>query len=127
MKKTTEDYLKTILLICEREGHVRSIALAEAFGVSKPTVCKIVKGLIADGYITKDSSNAIMLTEIGEKLASETLKRNLTIQRFLMQCGVDQSVAEADACKMEHVISVQSLRAMAALSENGLHPQPTRV
>ena len=127
MKKTTEDYLKTILLIREREGHVRSIALAEAFGVSKPTVCKIVKGLIADGYITKDSSNAIMLTEIGEKLASETLKRNLKIQRFLIGLGVDQSVAEADACKMEHIISVQSLRAMAALSENGLHPQPTRV
>ena len=80
-----------------------------------------------DGYITKNGNKEIRLTERGEILAHETLKRNLTIQRFLMQCGVDQSVAEADACKMEHVISVQSLRAMAALSENGLHPQPTRV
>lgn len=116
MKKTTEDYLKTILLIREREGSVRSIALAEAFGVSKPTVCKIVKGLILDGYITKDGSHAILLTERGAKLARETLKRNLTIQRFLMDCGVDRFVAEADACKMEHILSAQSLQAMAALS-----------
>ncbi|MBR3129140.1 MAG: MarR family transcriptional regulator, partial [Clostridia bacterium] len=61
MRRTTEDYLKTIRLIREREGRVRSIALAEAFGVSKPTVCKIVKRLIADGYITKDGNNEIML------------------------------------------------------------------
>ena len=116
MKKTTEDYLKTILLIREREGSVRSIALADAFGVSKPTVCKIVKGLIADGYITKNGRNEIALTERGEKLANETLKRNLTIQCFLIGLGVDRSVAEADACEMEHIISAQSLQAMAAVT-----------
>ena len=77
MKKTTEDYLKTILLLREREGSVRSIALAEAFGVSKPTVCKIVKDLLSEGYITKDGSNEIALTGKGEKLANETLQRNL--------------------------------------------------
>lgn len=120
MKKTTEDYLKTILLIRNREGRVRIIALAEAFGVSKPTVCKIVKGLIFDGYITKNGNNEIMLTEKGEMLANETLKRNLTIQRFLIGLGVDRSAAEGDACKMEHILSVQSLQAMAAWSKNGL-------
>ncbi len=119
MKKTTEDYLKTILLIRNREGRVRSIVLAEAFGVSKPTVCKIVKGLIADGYITKDGRNEITLTERGAALANETLQRNLTIRRFLMHLGVDRAAAEADACKMEHIISAQSLQAMAAWSKNG--------
>ena len=127
MKKTTEDYLKTILLIREREGGVRNIALAGAFGVSKPTVCKIVKGLIFDGYITKNGNNEIMLTERGEKLAHETLKRNLTIQRFLISLGVDRSVAEADACKMEHIISAQSLQAMALLAGNGLQIESERV
>lgn len=116
MKKTTEDYLKTVLLLREREGSVRSIALAEAFGVSKPTVCKIVKGLLLEGYITKNGSNEIALTKKGEKLANETLQRNLTIRRFLMHCGVERSIAEADACKMEHIISVQSLQAMAAVT-----------
>ena len=116
MRRTTEDYLKTIRLIREKEGRVRSIALVEAFGVSKPTVCKIVKRLIADGYITKDGNNEIMLTERGEVLPNETLKRNLTIQRFLIGLGVDRAVAEADACKMEHVISAQSLQAMAAVN-----------
>ena len=117
MKKTTEDYLKTIFLIHKREGHVRSIALAGAFGVSKPTVCKIVKRLIAEGYITMDESYEIELTEKGRKLAEETLIRNQTIQRFLIGLGVDQSVAEADACEIEHVISPQSLQAIAALSD----------
>lgn len=117
MRKTTEDYLKTILLLHEREDHVRSIALAEAFGVSKPTVCKIVKRLIAEGYVTMDSGYEIVLTEKGERLAKETLTRNLTIRRFLIGLGVDRSVAEADACEIEHVISSQSL---SALSKNCL-------
>ena len=116
MKKTTEDYLKTIRLIREREGSVRSIALAEAFGVSKPTVCKIVKRLIAEDYIMMDGNYKIALTEKGEKLAEETIARNRTIQHFLIGLGVDRSVAEADACEIEHIISPQSLQALARLT-----------
>ena len=48
MKKTTEDYVKMIRLLQKKNGTVRCIAIAEAFGVTRPTVSNIVKRLAAE-------------------------------------------------------------------------------
>ncbi len=117
MKKTTEDYLKTIRLMHRRNGYVRSIAIAEAFGVSRPTVSNIVKRLIAEGYIIKRVDQTIELTEKGLSVADATIERNRTICELLVGLGVDRSVAEADACSMEHAVSAQSLSALKWLAK----------
>lgn len=54
-----------IRLLQKKNGKVRSVAIAEAFGVSKPTVSNIVKRLIAEGYITMGGDYAIELTDKG--------------------------------------------------------------
>ena len=115
MKSTTEDYLKTICLIQNKKGYVRSVALATAFGVSKPTVSNKLKRLISDGYITMDEDRFIHLTDAGKAVAEETLERNSTVRDLLISLGVDESIAEADACEMEHTISSQSLTALKNL------------
>lgn len=116
MKKTTEDYLKTILLLQKQKGTVRSVAIAEAFGVSKPTVSNIIKRLIAEGYVVMDGNHSIGLTDKGLSIAEDTIERNRTIRDLLVSLGVDVAVAEADACEMEHVVSPQSLDALRALA-----------
>ena len=117
MKKTTEDYVKMIRLLQKKNGTVRSIAIAEAFGVSRPTVSNIVKRLVSEGYVTMGGDYAIELTEKGLSLAEETIDRNRTIRDLLISLGVEQSVAEADACEMEHAVSTQSLSALKRLAE----------
>lgn len=116
MKKTTEDYLKTIYRISQNSGEVRSIAIAEALSVTKPTVSKTVKRLIGEGYITMDGAYCIELTERGLAIAKATLDRNKTIRDLLTGLGVDEQTAEADACEMEHAISLQSMNALKKLA-----------
>jgi Mn-dependent DtxR family transcriptional regulator len=117
MKKTTEDYVKMIRLLQKKNGTVRSVAIAEAFGVSRPTVSNIVKRLVAEGYITMGDDYSIELTEKGLLLADETIERNRTIRDLLISLGVEQSIAEADACEMEHAVSTQSLEALKSLAK----------
>ena len=116
MKKTTEDYLKTIYKIRQLSGEVRSVAIAEALSVSKPTVSNKVKHLIKEGFITMDGSYCIELTEKGLAVARSTLDRNRTIRELLTGLGVDEKTAEADACEMEHSISTKSMDAMKKLA-----------
>ena len=116
MKKTTEDYLKTIYNIKQLSGDVRSVAIAEALSVSKPTVSNKVKHLIKEGFITMDDSYLIELTEKGLAVARATLERNRTIRKLLVGLGVDEKTAEADACEMEHAISLQSMNALKKLA-----------
>ncbi len=116
MKKTTEDYLKTIYMVKTRAGEVRSVAIAEALCVSKPTVSNKVKHLIKEGFITMDGGYCIELTEKGLAVAQATLDRNRTIRELLTGLGVDEQTAEADACEMEHSISVTSMNALKKLA-----------
>ena len=116
MKKTTEDYLKTIYKIRQLSGEVRSVAIAEALSVSKPTVLSKVKHLIKEGFITMDGSYCIELTEKGLAVARSMLDRNRTIRELLTGLGVDEKTAEADACEMEHSISTKSMDALKKLA-----------
>ena len=119
MKKTTEDYLKMIRLLQKKNGTVRGVAIAEAFGVSRPTVSNIVKRLAAEGYIVMGGGRTIELTGKGLSLADETIERNRTIKELLIGLGVERSVAESDACEMEHAVSAQSLAALKSLAKRG--------
>ena len=101
-----------------QNGKVRSISLVEAFKVSKPTVSNIVKRLVSEGFITIDEKYIIELTEKGLAVAEEVSERNHVIRDLLIGLGVERSVAEADACEMEHVISRQSFEALKALAKH---------
>lgn len=117
MKRTTEDYLKTICLLRENQGEVRNILIAEALGVSKPTVTNTLKRLVREGFVITDADFSIHLTEAGTEIAESTLERNRTIRELLVSLGVDEKTAEEDACEMEHSISAQSLAAIKMLAE----------
>ena len=117
MNNTTEDYLKMIYLLQKKNSKVRSISLVEAFGVSKPTVSKKIKHMIAGGYISLEG-HSLKLTEKGLEIAEEMMERNRIIKELLIRLGVEQSVAVADACKIEHAISKQTLEAFEKLSNN---------
>lgn len=116
MKKTTEDYLKMIYILKTENGTVRSIAIAKALGVSRPTVSNIVKRLIAEGNIVMLGDHTLELTDKGQSTAEETMERNRTIRDLLVSLGVNKSIAEKDACEMEHSISDQSISVLKDLA-----------
>ena len=116
MKRTTEDYLKTIYLLTRRHSGVRCVEIAEELNVSRPTVSIIMKRLIDEGFVTKSVEHEVFLTDEGAAIAENTLKKNRLFKELLTDLGVDEKTAAADACEMEHAVSTESYEALRLLT-----------
>ena len=115
LRRTTEDYLKTIYLLSQKT-EVHGASIAEALGVSKPTVSISLKALEHEGYLTRDQNHAVCLTEAGLEIAKATYERHQTFQEMPERLGVDGMTAARDACLMEHAVSPESYQALKALA-----------
>ena len=112
INESIENYLERILMLQRTKGCARSVDIALALGVTKPSVSHATKLLRENGYITFDSENCISLTDSGMEIAERMWKRHETLARFLMHLGVTEETALADACKMEHDISPETFDAI---------------
>ena len=105
-----EDYLETIYLLQQKNKEVRITDIASELKISKPSVNRAVGSLKEAGYLEHEFYGTIALTKTGEKIASGVLARHTLIKRFLIEkLGVDEKTAEEDACKMEHVVSPETM------------------
>jgi Mn-dependent transcriptional regulator len=106
MYESGENYLETILVLGQRNGNVRSIDIAREMEFSKPSVSRAMGLLKESGYIVIDKAGLIKLTDLGKEKAYQIYERHKFLTRFLQQItGLSEAVAEADACRMEHIIS----------------------
>lgn len=112
IQESGEMYLETILILSKKQQHVRSIDVGEHMGFSKPSVSRAVGLLKTGGYITVDGDGYLSLTELGLELATKIYERHNILTKFLTSLGVDEEVASQDACRIEHVLSDESLEAI---------------
>ena len=110
--KSAEDYLEMILRLTEEKGYARSVDIAQGLSVSKPSVSVAMKQLREGGYIMMDKDNYISLTENGMEIAQRIYERHKVLTRVLTLIGVSAEMAEDDACKVEHDISVETFDAI---------------
>ena len=119
LQESGEMYLETILILSRRDKPVRSIDISEYMGYSKPSVSRAVGLLKKDELIIVDKDGYITLTEAGLATAEKILSRHTLLTQALRSLGVSQEIASADACRMEHVISKESIEAIKnSLSNN---------
>lgn len=109
---SAEDYLETILILCERIGNVRSVDIANELNFTKPSVSIAMKNLRENGYILVSGEGYITLTEKGKEIADKIYDRHTTLTAWLKSLGVDSAIAAKDACRIEHVISPESFAAV---------------
>ena len=112
--ESIEDYLETILNLQKKLGQVRSIDIANEMNFSKPSVSVAMKNLREKGYITIDETGHILLTECGEKQATDVLEKHTFLTNWLVSLGVDKEIAQEDACRMEHDMSEETFLALKA-------------
>ena len=112
IQESGEMYLETILILSKKQPHVRSIDVGEYMGFSKPSVSRAVGLLKTGGYITVDEDGYLSLTELGLELATKIYERHNILTTFLSSLGVDKDTAAQDACRIEHVLSDESLEAI---------------
>ncbi|HIR09730.1 MAG TPA: metal-dependent transcriptional regulator [Candidatus Avoscillospira stercoripullorum] len=108
LHESGEDYLETILRLREEKGQVRSIDVAGALSVSKPSVSVAMKKLRDSGHIEMDETGLLTLTAEGEAVAQRIYERHRVIAKMLMGLGVEPETAAREACKIEHDISADT-------------------
>lgn len=116
-KKVTpslEDYLETIFFLRARNGDVRVTDVANEMSISKPSVNKAINVLKAQGLVSHEHYGLLNLTEPGEALASSVANRHFVIKKFLMNIlGVEEGLADEEACKLEHSISTETVKKLS--------------
>lgn len=116
--ESAENYLETILILKKRLGQVRSIDIATELSVSKPSVSVAMKNLRTNGYIEVDRDGYITLLESGNAIAEKMYERHTFLTEWLTALGVSPETAAEDACKIEHVISVETFEALKSHFKN---------
>lgn len=90
-------------------GPVRSVDVAERLGVSKVSVNKALRVLKERGYVRQQPYQCIELTDAGVEMAHRIAWRHEVLLAFMRDVlGVPPQAAEADACRIEHVISAET-------------------
>ena len=101
-----EEYCETIFELEEDDVAVIQARIAERLDVSRPAVSEMIHKLEKESLVVLSDDGAIVLTEAGEKLATQVVRRHRLAERFLTDVlGLSWSVSHHEAGKWEHVIS----------------------
>ena len=104
-----EDYLETILVLQKKLSIVCSVDVARHMEVTKPSVCHAVATLRDGGFLMMDEDHFLHLTDVGREVAEKIYERHCFFtEQLIIAAGVDPKTAEADACRIEHIISDES-------------------
>ena len=114
IQESAENYLETILILSEKNAHVRSIDIATELHFTKPSVSVAMKKLRENDFIRMDSDGFITLTGSGMEIAARMYERHRLLSDWLVYHGVSRETAVEDACRIEHVISQESFEKIRA-------------
>jgi DtxR family Mn-dependent transcriptional regulator len=115
MTQSLEDYLEMVSFLSD-EGEVRVTDIASRLGVSKPSVLTALKTLEEQGLLEHERYRRVNLTREGVRQAADIRERHSVLTSFLQDViGVSAENAEKDACKMEHLLSDETLRKIKTL------------
>ena len=118
IQESGEMYLETIRILSGNGKAVRAIDICDHMGYSKPSVSRAMKILKDKELIIIDSHGHISLTEQGAHIANTMYERHKLLTQMLINLGVDEDTAAADACKIEHCISEKTFDAIKAFVAN---------
>ena len=122
--ETAEDYVELIDELLQTRSEARVVDLAERFGVSLPTVAKIVARLQREGLVDTRPYRSIQLTERGLDLARRVKRRHEIVVAFLRCIGIDEDTARIDAEGIEHHVSDKTLRVFERMIRERGEPAP---
>lgn len=118
-----EMYLEAIVELDAQSKAVRSVDIARYLGVSKPSVSRAMANLKSAGLILQEPYGRITLTQEGRKNADRIHSLHHMITDFFMEAlGLDAQTAEADACRIEHVISPKTVTAIGVYLKKKRQP-----
>ncbi len=114
---TEETYIETIDDLMTKLGYAVVTDIAKQLNVKSPSVTSMLKKLDSLGFVKYTPYRNVILTQKGLDLAVFLKKRHKSLQEFLELLGVDKTIAEDDACAMEHILHAPSLEKFTVFLE----------
>ena len=131
LTSSKEDYLEAIWALESEDRVARVRDIAARLDVGKSAVTAALKSLAERNLVNYDPYEFITLTDRGRELAKEVDRRHQVLRRFLVEVlGLEAEVAEANACRMEHVVDnvvLQRLTDFAEFVERGSPDEQKRM
>jgi len=113
-----EDYLETILSLIYQTGTARVRDIADRLRVAKSSVTVALRGLAKRALINYEPYQLVTLTEQGRVLGRRIRRRHKALSDFFTEIlDVDKETAEANACRMEHVIGEGVMQRLSCFVE----------
>ncbi|MDD5748004.1 MAG: metal-dependent transcriptional regulator [Actinomycetota bacterium] len=118
-RESFEKYIDVIYELSGKKGGARITDIAKALGISPPSVSEMVDHLVEIGLVTHDKYKHISLTPKGKRLGKGLDRKHEALKKFFIDIlGVDEKIADRDACEIEHVISKETLERMLSYLES---------
>ncbi len=109
-----EDYLEAILHIVRRKGYARVGDIAKHLDCSAATVTEMFGRLSRNGLVNYEKYGGVTLTEKGKLIGEEVDRRHSIIKEFFLMLGIDEEIADLDACEIEHSIHPETLKKLSS-------------
>ena len=122
-----EDYLESIVRLLDEKGAARVRDIARDLSVHESTVTAALKRLSEKDLVSYAPYELTTLTGKGRRAAEEVTRRHSVVRHFLTDVlMLDSDEAEANACRIEHVIDRAVLdrlqQFMDHITEGGARP-----
>lgn len=110
LSESQQDYLKIVLDLINEKKVARIKEIAHRKGVSMPSVTEAMQKLSQEDYVQYSAREFIELTPKGEKAAHRLTSKYAFLKHFLVDVlGIQDEIADKDACKLEHYLDKSTL------------------
>ena len=108
-------YLMTVHAL----GLARATDLVNALNVAAPTVSQALKTLVKKEWLVQNKDKSFSLTPNALEVTKQIEKNKaLFMDFFVSVLGIDKTQADEDSCKIEHLISPETARALEQFLHN---------
>ncbi len=102
-------YLMTIHELLKTQGYARVTDIAKRLNITRGSCSISLKPLKKRGLVVEDANKFLLLSDEGRRLAEIVERNDELLEIFLRDVlGVDAEQAEVDACKIEHLLSIET-------------------
>lgn len=102
-------YLMTIHELLSTQGYARVTDIAKRLNITRGSCSISLKPLKKRGLVVEDANKFLSLSEEGRRLAEIVERNDELLETFLRDVlGVSADQAEVDACKIEHLLSIET-------------------
>lgn len=114
-------HMLAILELTSKRGYARVTDVAKFLEITTGSASTNLKSLKQKGYVSEDDNRFLRLTPEGTHIAETILRRREILEHFFREVlGVSPETAEIDACKTEHLLSLETTNKMAQFASQKL-------